>query len=503
MNPVSSPTAKVVESNSPYKRIMTYIANRQMADRMRIVGLTASVINACHDLVNLSDCFNHLEEIFNAKILGEFDFDPRHLAEPTISSWIFRESIQLNPQFKQLLTISDQLDKEIKEQKKLEASKRFKVAWNQYYLAERPLVKPSYIVRMLRDIVHVQAELGVYSAYLVCKQFGEELQMMLDSMRQEEDQKMFYITIATIKLLSYLEQSYAYTIETFKSQFGIDQAIQWTSTSKMLRLLDIIFCFNDRGSENVDSENEQKFSALIFVDRVLYAFAISRFLEHLSETNAFSYLKPDFFVGINSELQQFKFIKEAHKRSARTIASFKEGAVNVLVCTSVLEEGIDIGCCNLVIRFSPITNYRSYTQSKGRGRAKDSHFCILSNEEKELEMQIKSFELIEKFLNTKFKQSKQEDAIGIRPQRLLQLSGGDEYFESRTGAQISLHEARNYLETYIAKKGNRAYHVDYSVEEVEQGGFVFKLMLRGVCPLKDEVIGKVCSTKELAFQSGN
>lgn len=387
-----------------------------MADQIRIVGLTASVINACHDLVNLSHAFQHLEQVFNARILGEFDFDPRHLAEPTISSWIFREQIQLNPQFQKLLKLSDQLDKEIKEQKKLEASKRFKVAWNLYYLSEKPLVKPSYIVRILRDIVHVQAELGVYSAYIVCHEFREELQRILNSIQREENEKMFILVRATTQLLSYLKEFYLHTIETFKRQFGAELAIQRLATSKMLRLLDIIYCFNDRtSSENANSEeNHQNFSALIFVNRVLYAFAISRFLEHLSATEEYSYIKPEFFVGINSEYSQFKFIKEAHKRSPQTIQNFKEGTVNVLACTSVLEEGIDIGGCNLVIRFSELTNYRSYTQSKGRARAKESYFCILSDQEQELENQIKSYERIEKFLNEKFKKSKQEDTMGIR-----------------------------------------------------------------------------------------
>lgn len=50
---------------------------------------------------------------------------------------------------------------------------------------------------------------------------------------------------------------------------------------------------------------------------------------------------------------------------------------NLLIATSVLEEGIELPRCNLVVRFDEPKTYRSYVHCKGRARAQDAHFILL------------------------------------------------------------------------------------------------------------------------------
>lgn len=59
------------------------------------------------------------------------------------------------------------------------------------------------------------------------------------------------------------------------------------------------------------------------------------------------------------------------------IARFIEGQTNVMVASDVLEEGIDIPKCNLVVKFDTPKNYRSYIQSKGRARYRSSKYYIM------------------------------------------------------------------------------------------------------------------------------
>jgi len=48
-----------------------------------------------------------------------------------------------------------------------------------------------------------------------------------------------------------------------------------------------------------------------------------------------------------------------------------------MVASDVLEEGIDIPKCNLVVKFDLPKNYRSYIQSKGRARHRSSKYYIM------------------------------------------------------------------------------------------------------------------------------
>ena len=51
--------------------------------------------------------------------------------------------------------------------------------------------------------------------------------------------------------------------------------------------------------------------------------------------------------------------------------------VNLLVATSVAEEGLDIRTCSLVVRFDLPETLSSYIQSRGRARMQKSLYVLL------------------------------------------------------------------------------------------------------------------------------
>lgn len=63
---------------------------------------------------------------------------------------------------------------------------------------------------------------------------------------------------------------------------------------------------------------------------------------------------------------------------------FRHEQLNVLISTAIIEEGIDVPACNLVIRFNKPANFSSYMQSKGRARAKEGALFILLRDESDI-----------------------------------------------------------------------------------------------------------------------
>jgi len=480
------------QTGHAYKQIMNYIIDKQYHNKIRIVGTTASVINACFNSMHLSECCDEMERTYNARILGEFDFDPSFLAEPNIIIWLYHMDLFVNNNFKKLLGVHSTLGDIIRVNKVEDEDELIKNRLNLLngYLAERMLVKPKYVQRMIRDLLDIQQDLGAYPAYFACKEFRKELLKQSKNLTSSDSKDVHLINLAD-GFLKFCENIYFKCFDRLKV-ISKDNTILNLLSPKVLRLLDIIHWYTQRRDD---------YAILIFIEKVIDSFAISNILKELATEERFSHLKPDFFVGVNNDYQNFGFIKDAIKNFKSTIQKFKDGNLNILCTTSVLEEGIDIGKCNLVIRFSAPKTYREFVQSKGRARAKDSFFVIMHDDVSKIESSISTYKRTEEYLNHKFKLSKTEE---FKKQVLpadYQRESEEEFIESKTGAQMMLHEAGPYIQRYLIKKGSKHHLANFKVEEYPSIGFRIKLNLQGVTPLTNEVEGKVYEKKEDALNS--
>ena len=91
-------------------------------------------------------------------------------------------------------------------------------------------------------------------------------------------------------------------------------------------------------------------------------------------------LNPAFLVGHGQGSDGMDWRGEQDE----VLKKFRSGEVKLLVSTSVLEEGLDVPACNLVIRFDSALTLRALVQGRGRAsRRPDSRFVVICSEDKE------------------------------------------------------------------------------------------------------------------------
>ncbi|XBI78947.1 hypothetical protein VPH35_088540 [Triticum aestivum] len=71
------------------------------------------------------------------------------------------------------------------------------------------------------------------------------------------------------------------------------------------------------------------------------------------------------------------FHNQSRNKQTEIVDAFKGGKVHIIVTTQVLEEGLNVPGCHLVIRFDPPTTGRSFIQSRGRARMPNSDYVLL------------------------------------------------------------------------------------------------------------------------------
>lgn len=93
-----------------------------------------------------------------------------------------------------------------------------------------------------------------------------------------------------------------------------------------------------------------------------------------------------------------------------TLSSLRKKEINVLVATSIVEEGVDVQACSFVAVFDTANSVKAYIQMKGRARQKDAKFFLFSDKSSEslCELQL-SQQRIEAFI----KQQQDEEAFNI------------------------------------------------------------------------------------------
>jgi Lhr-like helicase len=124
------------------------------------------------------------------------------------------------------------------------------------------------------------------------------------------------------------------------------------------------------------SRKHSQMSGIMFVERRVTASMLQKLLSVHPDTQ---HLSCATFVGTSNPSIHSRCPTEIASLDDQktTLEDFRSQKCNMVIATNVLEEGIDISSCNLVICFNKPANLKSFIQRRGRAREKKSTFVMM------------------------------------------------------------------------------------------------------------------------------
>ncbi|KAL0968931.1 hypothetical protein UPYG_G00220020 [Umbra pygmaea] len=509
-------------TDHPYREIMKLCEG--CPGSPRILGLTASILNGKCDPSELEHKIQNLERILrsNAETATDLVVLDRYASQP-------REVVLDCGPYLDKSGLSELLLTELDE------ALHFLNDCNISVLREDR--DPTFITKqVLSDCRAVLLVLGPWCADKVAGIMVRELQKYIKH-EQEEINRKFLLFTDTI-----LRKVHALCEEHF-SPASLDLKFV---TPKVIRLLEILHeykpferqqfesveWYNDRNEDNYvswsDSEDEDEdeevevkekpetnfpspftniLCGIIFVERRYTAVVLNRLIKEAGKQDPeLAYISSNFITGhsIGKNQPRNKQMEVEFRKQEEVLRKFRAHETNLLIATSIVEEGVDIPKCNLVVRFDLPAEYRSYVQSKGRARAPVSNYIMLADSErtKTFKDDLKTYKAIEKILRNKcskasgvgeFEVESELDDDNILPPYVLRSEDG--------GPRVTINTAIGHINRYCARLPSDPFtHLapKCKTKVLKDGRYQSTLYLPINSPLRVPVAGPVMSCARLA-----
>ncbi|GLV38051.1 Dicer-2 [Carabus blaptoides fortunei] len=350
--------------NQPMRQIMKLFENVSADKQPRVLGLTATLLNGNCAPLKVEEVVRSLETTFQSKVATV-----RELAQVM--------GYSTNPQeriihFKKNTPdeVLQQATRMVSELVEFVSSIRFpKPPTNVQRTQLKPLqtsqAETKVLVKKLRALVLHMQMLGIFGALkstLACIVTAERFRRHAED--SLTDKVLTAVTTTLAAVMALLE-------DTMVGYSNADRIFKFSSP-QVLTLLEILREFRTKNKNNLCGIVfvQQRFTA-----QVLY-YIIKALADNMEE---FNYIRTEFMVGYNAnsgdrDTRENQYSAKVNKRIVR---QFYDGDINLLIASNVVEEGIDIPRCTLVVKFDRPMDYRSYIQSKGRARAGDSWYIIM------------------------------------------------------------------------------------------------------------------------------
>ncbi|XP_055346103.1 endoribonuclease Dicer-like [Paramacrobiotus metropolitanus] len=371
----------------PYRQIMRIFLRARTDGGPRILGLTASGINIRLKKKNMSpqdqleDEIKQLEACLGCKVVTSLDESLNEYGARPSPDIVTFEVVQPNGTDHEILKRVEETVNWLDSARKRNFSSR-PANLNASPLDSEKWVKDSIkeIKNAVFQVQNTLTTMGIYCAYITCQQLLKDLKMMLGrGLFRLELSALVRDCICRLRQIG----------NSFEAAYSIQQAQANCSelfllglvTPKVMKLLELFQPYSL--ASTAAGENSNELCCIVFVQERYSAWALHQFLRLLRTTKEKNYewINTGFCVGQLDESGSEETIGNKIGLSATqlkaTLSKFRSGDLNVLIATDIVEEGFDVRECNLIIRFNEPTTYRSYVQSKGRARAKNSKFLMM------------------------------------------------------------------------------------------------------------------------------
>ncbi|CAK9167068.1 unnamed protein product, partial [Ilex paraguariensis] len=228
---------------------------------------------------------------------------------------------------------------------------------------------------------------------------------------------------------------------------------------------------------------------IIFVERVITAVVLQKFLSELLPK--LSGWKTEYMAGNHSGLQT-----QSRKEQNKIVEEFRKGRVNIIVATSILEEGLDVQSCILVVRFDPSATVCSFIQSRGRARMQNSDFLLMvkSGDTSTL-TRVKNYLASGDIMR---KESLQHASLPCAPPD-SEMYNEAFYMVETTGAIVTLSSSVALIYFYCSRLPSDGYFKPSPMCKINNELEICTLQFPKSCPITTvEVRGNVKTLKQLA-----
>uniref|UniRef100_A0A8C3N5U7 ribonuclease III n=1 Tax=Geospiza parvula TaxID=87175 RepID=A0A8C3N5U7_GEOPR len=250
--------------------------------------------------------------------------------------------------------------------------------------------------------------------------------------------------------------------------------------------------------EKILKSNAETATDLVVLDRLIK--------EAGKQDPELAYISSNFITGhgIGKNQPRNKQMEVEFRKQEEVLRKFRAHETNLLIATSIVEEGVDIPKCNLVVRFDLPTEYRSYVQSKGRARAPISNYIMLADTDKikSFEEDLKTYKAIEKILRNKCSKSLDASETETEP-----IVDDDDVFPpyvlrpDENSPRVTINTAIGHINRYCARLPSDPFtHLAPKCKtwELPDHTFYSTLYLPINSPLRASIVGPPMSCARLA-----